>query len=184
MNQIDISKVIAVLHRGGIISHPTEAVFSLGCDPFNEKAVLQILELKQRPVAKGLILIGYDWKQLQDLTLPISDERLNAVKKTWPGPYTWIFPASAKVPYWIRGNYTTIAVRVTAHPIAKLLCREFGLPLVTTSANLAGQPPARSSAEVHKIFADKIDYVVDGAVGGLTNPTEIRDAVSGNLVRS
>lgn len=173
-----------ILREGGVIAYPTEAVFGLGCDPFNEKAVMHLLQLKNRHVDKGLILIASDWKQLELLVEYIAPDHLKKILATWPGPFTWVFPASVLVPEWIRGRHSTVAIRVTDHPIAKELCHSFGKPLVSTSANIEGHPPARKEEDVGKIFAEKIDLIVNGAVGGLAKPTEIRDALTGKVLRA
>lgn len=179
----DVKTAVETLKKGGLIAYPTEAVFGLGCDPFNESAVLRLLELKDRPVSKGLILIAANWSQLENLVLPISPERFAIVQKTWPGPYTWVFPASKEAPTWICGAHPNLAVRVTAHPVAKLLCAAFGGPLVSTSANCSGEEPARCQKDIIKLFNHKLDFIVSGKVGGLSKPTEIRDAETGQLLR-
>lgn len=173
-----------ILHDGGIIAYPTEAVFGLGCDPFNEKAVMQLLKLKNRSVDKGLILIADEWNALQPLVQHLSPDKMKKILDTWPGPVTWVFPATDIVPSWIRGKHETIAIRVTDHPIAKLICKEFGKPIVSSSANLEGHEPSRNENAVKKIFEDKIDLIVSGFVGDREKPTEIRDALSGKILRA
>jgi L-threonylcarbamoyladenylate synthase len=101
---------------------------------------------------------------------------------TWPGPVTWLLPASTHTPPWIKGAHDTIAVRVTAHPVAKALCEAFGGAIVSTSANLGGEPPAKTAEEVKKIFDEDV-YIVTGAVGDLPKPTDIRDGLTGELIR-
>src|SRR5690606_34913449 len=99
------------LRAGGVIAYPTEAVWGLGCDPFDEAAVLRLLAIKQRPVDKGLILIAANAAQLDGLAdwdaLP--RERRDAVLASWPGPHTWIVPATARVPRWITGAHAGVA---------------------------------------------------------------------------
>ncbi len=177
--ELDIA--IKALTQGELIAYPTEAVWGLGCDPFNEQAVLNLLALKQRSVSKGLIVIGSSWEQLRALTADISPEQLNIVLASWPGPSTWVFPI-ASVPSWLSGDHPSIALRVTAHPIAKALCEAFG-PLVSTSANLAGQSPALTKDDVEAQFGAQIGLLVSGALGGLTRPTPIRDALTGQVLR-
>ena len=106
------------------------------------------------------------------------------VLATWPGPVTWLFPVTPKTPDWIRGEHATVAVRVTAHPIARALCSNFGRPIVSTSANTAGQIPARDADSVSKMFTTGVEVIVQGEVGGLLQPTEIRDAMTGKILRS
>lgn len=180
-----IDEVIRVLQRGGVIAYPTEAVWGLGCDPFDEAAVTHLLALKQRPVDKGLILIGGALAQFDGLldwdALP--GDRSDAVFASWPGPHTWIVPATARVPHWITGAHDAVAVRVSAHPVVVALCDAFGGPLVSTSANPAGAAPPKTLAAFDPALRAALDGIVAGDTGGLDRPTGIRDARSGMLLR-
>ncbi len=179
-----IKKAVSILKQGGIIAYPTEGVYGLGCDPFNEQAVLRLLKLKHRSVDKGLILIASSWEQLENLVKPIAKKLLSKVQATWPGPVTWVFPATKNVPAWIRGAHKSVAIRVTNHPIAKVLCEVYGGPIVSTSANLEGQPATRSSKEVRNQFPRGVDFIVPGIVGDLKSSTMIRDVLTGRVLRS
>ena len=172
-----------VIWGGGVIAYPTEAVFGLGCDPLNARAVARILAIKQRAAAKGFILIAADIAQLEPF-MQLDAAMCAAVLKTWPGPVTWVVPASKGVPAWMSGGRDTLAVRVTAHPVAQALCAAAGLALVSTSANLSGHSPLRSPTAVRRLLGDKVDYVVPGTVGTLKKPTEIRDARTGKILRA
>lgn len=173
------------VHQGGLIAYPTEAVYGLGCDPWSEAAVLRLLELKNRPMEKGLILIAADIIQLEPFVDfdALNEAQRDAVLNTWPGPHTWLMPVRPHTPRWLRGRHETLAVRVTAHPLAAALCRATGSALVSTSANPATRPPARSAFGVRMMFGERVDYIVPGRCGPSLKPTEIRDARSGNLVR-
>ena len=181
----DLAPAIAALRSGGIIAYPTEAVWGLGCDPFDESAVLRLLSIKQRPVDKGLILIAAGTDQLDGLLdwSALPDACRKAVLASWPGPHTWIVPATARVPRWITGSHAGVAVRVSAHPTVVELCRGFGRPLVSTSANLSGQPPARRSEQLDPALLTQLDAVVAGETGNLQSPTTIRDARTGDVLR-
>ena len=172
-----------VIWSGGVIAYPTEAVFGLGCDPLNGPAVARILAIKQRAPAKGFILIATDIAQLEPF-MQLDAAMRAQVLQTWPGPVTWVVPASAGVPGWLSGGRDTLAVRVTAHPVARALCEATGLALVSTSANLSGHSPLRSPPAVRRLLGDKVDYVVPGTVGTRKNPTEIRDARTGRILRA
>lgn len=178
-----LSEAARVVRAGGVIAYPTEAVYGLGCDPFDEIAVLRLLALKRRPVEKGLILIASHFGQLAGLTGELPAQRLREVRATWPGPTTWLLPARPDTPSWLRGTHTSLAVRVTAHPLAAELCERLGTALVSTSANRAGQPPCSTPFDVRRAFKDEIDLIVPGATGGRSAPSEIRDAVSGRVLR-
>ncbi|MGB6976698.1 MAG: L-threonylcarbamoyladenylate synthase [Gammaproteobacteria bacterium] len=182
-NQQLFDHAIAALQQGGVIAYPTEAVYGLGCDPFNETAVMQLLQIKRRAVTKGLILIAANWDQVAFLTQPLPAAVMVRIRATWPGPVTWVFPASTQVPPWIRGQHATIALRITAHPIASQLCRHYGKTIVSTSANREGETPASDAETVKQLFGTELDFIVPGEVGGLVNPTEIRDVLSGKILR-
>lgn len=183
LKHLRIKRAVNVLKEGGIVAYPTEAVYGLGCDPFNPAAVHHLLKIKQRPVYKGLILIAADWNDVASLVETVEPQKLAAAKQTWPGPYTWVFPASEIVPPWIRGQHDTVAIRITAHPIANSLCKAFGGPLVSTSANIAAEPPLKLLEEVRQQFIEQVDFILPGRVGGLLQPTEIRDVQTGKIIR-
>ena len=179
-----LEEIVALLKQQHVIAYPTEAVFGVGCDPDSEIAVNRLLTLKQRPVDKGLILIAANFEQLKPY---IDDSALNetqrhAVFACWPGPVTFVFPAKPTTPRWLTGRFDSLAVRVTDHPLVVELCEAWGKPLVSTSANLTGLPPCRSVDEVHAQFG--YDFpVMNGETGGRQNPSEIRDALTGELFR-
>lgn len=174
-----------ILRDGGVIAYPTEAVFGLGCDPFNRDAVFRLLSLKSRRAQKGLILIASRFEQLKSVLAleELSKHQINEALMTWPGPYTWIFPASMSVPSWIRGDFSTIAVRVTRHPIARDLCEAFNGPIVSTSANHGGDIPARTYEEVLEYFPKGLNGIIKGETGKQLKPTQMRDVQTGKIVR-
>lgn len=182
----ELIKACHALNDGGVIAYATEAVFGLGCDPDNEQAVHKLLEIKQRPLEKGLILIAAHWEQLEpylDVT-SLSAQQLKHAFDSWPGPFTWVIPAKHSTPKWLTGQFSTIAVRVSAHPQVKALCEAFGKPLVSTSANLTTYPPCRTDAEVNNQLGTLVDYVLPGQIGDQQNPSEIRDIVSNQIIRA
>ena len=173
-----------ILRAGGVVAYPTEGVYGLGCDPQSAAAVLRVLEMKDRPVEKGLILIASDRAQLEGYFCPDAGME-QRVAASWPGAVTWLLPAGPLARAWLTGNSNFLAVRVSAHPVAAGLCRAFGAPLVSTSANLSGRPPARSALAVRKSLSSRgLDYLVPGAVGSQSGPTEIRHGASGDVLRS
>ncbi len=186
MKDLTLQTAVAALRAGGVIAYPTEAVWGLGCDPGHQMAVHALLRLKQRPVDKGVILVAADLQQLLGWARldSLPDVRQREVLASWPGANTWILPAGPRAPAWITGSHSGIAVRISAHPLVAALCQAWGGPLVSTSANLAGEPPARSRAELDPRLLSLLDGLLDGDTGGLEQPTPIRDALSGNILRS
>ena len=179
-----IAQAVEALNNQLVIAYPTEAVFGVGCDPDSEIAVKRLLALKQRPIDKGLILIAADFEQLKPYIddTALNAEQREAVFSRWPGPITFVFPAHPSTPRWLTGRFDTLAVRVTDHPQVIELCRAYGKPLVSTSANLTGQPPCRTTEEVIAQFGHDFP-VMPGKTGGRLNPSEIRDALTGELFR-
>lgn len=166
-----------------MIAYPTEAVYGLGCDPLNRGAVEDLLAIKRRPVEKGLILIASRFDQLRPFVQAPAPEIQQQLDETWPGPVTWLLPANPATPRWLRGRHQSLAVRVTAHPLAAALCEAFGGPVVSTSANPAGRPPARSALQA-RVRCPGVDLILHGATGRLDRPTPIRDATTGTVHRS
>ncbi|MBN8923796.1 MAG: tRNA threonylcarbamoyladenosine biosynthesis protein RimN [Rhodanobacter sp. 68-29] len=175
-----------LLHAGGVLAYPTEAVYGLGCDPQNRAAFGKIFALKRRPATQGVLLIAADFAQVERYIdfANVPDDALAQVRASWPGPHTWIFPRSTAVPDWVAGTHAGIALRVTAHEPAAALCRAFGGALVSTSANPHGEPPARSAATVAAYFGDALDGLLDAPLGAQDRPSTIRDALSGTIIRA
>ena len=181
----DIDAAADALRSGGVVAYPTEAVYGLGCDPFDRDAFNAIFTLKGRPPTQGVLLIASDFEQVAAFIADaVAPEAVARARASWPGPNTWVFPRSDEVPEWVAGAHAGIALRVTAHPVAAELCRRFGGAIVSTSANRHGEPPARTSEAVQAAFGAQLAYILDGAVGGLDKPTPIRDAVSGDIIRA
>jgi L-threonylcarbamoyladenylate synthase len=181
----ELGQAAALLHDGGVLAYPTEAVFGLGCDPHDPAAFERLFGLKQRPPTQGVLLIAADFADIERYidSVAVPDRIMQQVRASWPGPYTWIFPRSAQVPAWVAGAHAGIALRVTAHPTAAALCRAFGGALVSTSANTHGHPPARTADTVAEYFGEALDGLVEGLPGDQSRPTTIRDALSGEVVR-
>jgi len=179
-----LQRAVRTLRAGGVVAYPTEAVYGLGCDPWNPRAVARLLALKGRPSARGLILIAAGFDQIAPLLQPLPATARRRVLASWPGPVTWIWPARSWVPRWLRGEHAGVAVRVTAHPAAAALCAAWGGPLVSTSANPSGARPARSALAVRLRLGPGVDCLLPGNLGQRSRPTAIRDAVSGATLRA
>jgi L-threonylcarbamoyladenylate synthase len=178
-----IHQAVRLLVSGGVLAYPTESVYGLGCDPLNQQAVQRLLQIKQRSPDKGLILIAADPEQLQGLLERPSPTVQAQLRASWPGPVTFVLAAGPRCPRWLTGRHRTLAVRVTAHPLAARLCRDFSGPLVSTSANRAGRPPARTALQV-RLRCPGVDAILAGPLGGLDQPTEIRDPYRHRVIRS
>jgi L-threonylcarbamoyladenylate synthase len=177
-----LSRAAQALAAGGVVAYPTEAVYGIGCDPWSDRGLRRIMRLKRRASSKGLIVIAAAPRDLEGLVIFPDPEVEGRVLATWPGPVTWVLPACPGLPYRLTGGRRSLAVRVTADPVAAALCRRAG-PLVSTSANPSGCIPARSAAEVRRYFRAGLDFIVPGVLGGGGSVSEIRDALTGAVLR-
>ena len=180
----EIEQAAALLRAGGVLAYPTEGVYGLGCDPDNHEAFEKIFAMKRRAPEQGVLLIAADFEQVRDWIDEAPESAFTRAKTIWPGAHTFIFPRSPRVPEWVVGGHAGIALRVTAHAPSAALCRAFGGPIISTSANRHGEAPARSAADIRAIFGDEPDGVLDAPLGGLDKPTPITDAVSGAIIRA
>jgi L-threonylcarbamoyladenylate synthase len=173
------------LRQGGLVAYPTEAVYGLGCDPAQLDAVQRLLALKQRSWRKGLILIAEEYAALASYLEPQSEAVHARAHASWPGATTWLWPARPQVSHWLRGAHRSLAVRIPAHPGARALCAAFDHALVSTSANRAGQHPARSALEVRrKLGAHAPVLILHGKVDRQARPSQIIDVLTQRHIRS
>lgn len=195
----DIKHAISVLQDGGVIAYPTEFCFGLGCDPANGSAIQRILEIKQRTVEQGVILIAANVLQVEEYAELNADSLAQDIKQeilaSWPGPVTWLLPAKQHASTWIRGEHSSIAMRVTAHALSNELCSQFGGAIVSTSANRHGQPALTKAQAVVDELGSEVDYVIDSSVGVANSKendndrtqdlkaSQIRDAITGKRLR-
>lgn len=178
-----LQKAAAVIHQGGVIAYPTESCFGLGCDPGHIPAVKKILSIKKRARHKGVILIADCYQRLKGYIAPLTPAQLATAEASWPGHVTWVCPAKNSTSRWLRGDHTSLAIRVSAHPIAAAICKTANTAIVSTSANIAGQPMLKSSRAVQAEFGDSIDFIVDGGIGNNSAASTIIDIVSGQVIR-
>lgn len=171
------------LAAGGVVAHATEGVWGLAADAFDIEAVERIVAAKQRDIARGLIVIADRPERLAPL---VADEATTAWQRaidSWPGPNTWLLPASADAPWWLTGDHDTIALRQPAHDLSRALCQVFGGPLVSTSANRSGQRPATQGWQVRARFGAAVDLVLGGRCDTPGQPSTIRDATTDETIR-
>lgn len=178
-----LQEAVKALESGGVIAYPTEAVWGLGCDPLNGEAVMRLLSLKSRPVDKGLILVASREEQLGLLLEGLNTEQLEMLRTGQEKPTTWLIPSHGHVPDWIKGEHSTVAVRISRHPTVYSLCEAFGGMIVSTSANTTGCMPATSEQAVRNIFQDQVDVYVAGELGGQDAPSRIIDLQTGKVLR-
>lgn len=185
----DFPALQAHVQAGGIFAYPTEGVFGLGCDPCNESAARHILRLKgDRPLSKGLIVLGGDFAQLAPFLAPLSAAQCAEFQKASSEFVTFIMPAAEHVPAYLSGAHTgEIAVRLCAWQPLIALCRALGHALISTSANLSGQAAARNRAEVEAYFSQAVATgdlpILDAPTGGAARASRIIRFSDGQRLR-
>lgn len=168
-NTKDIHKVVDVLKRGGIIVYPTDTVYGLGCDITNQKAVEAIARLKGIKLSDAnFSLVCHDLSHLSDYTKPISNSVFKLLKHNIPGPFTFIFEASNKVPKIFKSSKKTVGIRVPANKIVQEIVRELGNPIMSTSIKDEDEILEYSTDPelIYESFRDRVDLIIDGGYGG------------------
>lgn len=180
----DVTRAATAIRQGAVLAYPTESVYGLGCDPEAQHAVNQILQIKQRPVEKGLILLASELSQLLPYInyAALSEAQRQLLVTPQARPTTWLVPISAATPPWICGQFSNVAVRLTSHPVVAQLCQLTGKPLVSTSANLSGEPPAQSAQQAALLAG--VALVFDGPLGGAKQTSQIKDINTGQVIRA
>ena len=175
-----IKRAADALLGGGVIACPTEGVYGLSCMPDDTHALLRLLAIKQRDASKGLILIAANQCQL-DAWIDLAGADIPAADPS--APITWIVTAATDVAPLLRGNHQGLAVRITTNPIARALCEAVESPLVSTSANLAGEPTVHNRFVLRRKFTGLVDYIVPGDCGPAAGPSEMRNLTTGEVLR-
>ncbi|MEY8248163.1 MAG: L-threonylcarbamoyladenylate synthase [Bermanella sp.] len=172
-----------ILHHNGVIAYPTETVWGLGCNPQQTEGLQRLLALKKRDAQKGLILIAAHIEQFDFLLKQLPPKKIDLLKASWPGPVTWLVPHHGLVHPLVHGRFATVAIRVSTSKLVQDLCREFGGPIVSTSANEAGQVTVQNAIQAHKFLGPQLDFILSGPLGNAQSPSRIIDLQSGRIIR-
>lgn len=159
--ETDLDLAIALLKNGQPVAFPTETVYGLGAPVFNPEAVARVFAIKGRPSDNPLIAHIAHRDQLLELAIDLPPEWERLADAFWPGPLTFVFKRSEKVPSIVSAGHPTIAVRMPSHPIARQLIEAVG-PLVAPSANLSGRPSPTRASDVLEDLEGRVALIVDG----------------------
>lgn len=151
-----------VIREGGLVAFPTETVYGIGANSFNEEAVKKIFIAKGRPQDNPLIVHIAELEQIYDLVEDVPQKAKTLMKKFWPGPLTLIFKKSEKVPYVNTAGMDTVAIRMPSNPIAHLLIKRAEVPISAPSANVSGKPSPTDASHVIEDLYGKVDVIIDG----------------------
>jgi L-threonylcarbamoyladenylate synthase len=159
-----IERAAAAIRRGDVVAIPTDALYSLVCDPLNLHAVGRIFEAKGREIHRALPLLVADVVMAEELAREVTSRFFLLARHFWPGALTIIVPASSRVPLKVTGNTGRLAIRQANSKIATALLERLNQPLISTSANLSGQPTCTSGIEVFGAMDGRLDLVLDAGL--------------------
>ncbi len=181
---LSIEEGIEALKNQELILYPTEGVYGIGADARNKELAKKICDIKGRPLTKGLIILADSLERLQDWILPLSSEQQEMMKTLDFGfHHTWLLPKTSLCPDVLSGDSSDLAVRLTTHPVARALCEGLGGPLISTSANLQGEPAILLQEDALKFGISEVSGVVAGELGGIPQATKIQHIVTGKIYR-
>lgn len=158
----NIALAANILRQGGLVAIPTETVYGLAANIYNENAVKSIYETKQRPLHNPLIVHVNSIEYLAKIAADVPPMALKLAQQYWPGPLTLLLKKNEKVSDLITAGNTTVAVRVPDHPVALALLNEIDFPLAAPSANPFGSISPSSAEHVEAYFKDRIGMVLQG----------------------
>lgn len=158
----EIEKAAQIIQNGGIVVFPTETVYGIGGNAFNENAINKIYNIKERTYKKPISVLVNNVKMIESVACDISDEEYTIINKFMPGPLTLILKKKENIPNILTSNTDTIGVRIPANELTLKLIEETGVPIATSSANISGDKSNTEIDEIIKNFGDKVDYYIDG----------------------
>ncbi len=169
--------------QGAVFGYPTDTIWGFGCHPLIASSVSRILQIKNRPVHKGLILLSSRLEYCEAY-IDAATELLQTIACPAKRPVTWLVNASPACPVWLRGQHPTIAIRMTDHPFVQAICDRRGSPIVSTSANRAGKSSVRNLVQLRKQFAGELDFMIAGYETGSGQQSEIKFLANGKSLRT
>ncbi|QNL48565.1 threonylcarbamoyl-AMP synthase [Olivibacter sp. SDN3] len=182
-NERAIEQVVNVLRKGGIIIYPTDTVYGIGCDITNHKAIENLCKIRGlKPEKANLSFICYDLTDIAQYTKPIDTATFRLLKKSLPGPFTYIFNASNQVPKLMSSNKKTVGIRVPNNSIAREIVKQLGNPIVSASIHDEDEILEYSTDPelIHEKFEQQVNIVIDGGYGDNEASTVV-DCTSGDF---
>jgi L-threonylcarbamoyladenylate synthase len=180
-----LNKYALSIKQGAIFAYPTDTIWGLGCHPQNQHAVRRILQIKNRPFDKGMILLSNRIEYCQTfIDHEYFQQQREHISAPEPLATTWLLPASKLCPNWLTGKNSTVAIRLTTLPHIQTLCDRLGQPLISTSANISGRKSAANLLQIHRLFGHSVDFIIAGTSKGSQRASRIIDKRSGEIIRA
>lgn len=156
----EVEQAIKILESGGVLIYPTDTVWGIGCDATNERAVTRVFEIKQRSESKSLIILVDSMEMLQNY-IPVIPEAVSRILSEAKRPTTVVYDHPKGLAPNVVAQDDTVAIRIVRHEFCKDLIRNFGKPIVSTSANISDQKTPGSFGEIDHSLLNRVDYIVN-----------------------
>ncbi len=171
-----IKQVVDCLRNGGVIIYPTDTIYGMGCDIMNARAIERIAKIKGvKPEKANFSFICYDLSHLSDYSKHVTTPVFKMMKKGLPGPFTFILESSSKVPRLLNNNKKQVGIRIPDHNIPRLLVKELGNPIISTSVQ--GQDDlveyTTDPELIYEQYRNQVDLVIGGGIGNILASTII-----------
>ncbi len=163
-----IEKIVAVLRDGGVIIYPTDTVYGIGCDIFNQKAVERVCRIKDvKPDKNNFSFICYDLSHISEYAKNLNTSVFKVMKKSLPGPFTFILESNNKVPRVLNAKKKTVGIRIPDNNIPRMIVKELGNPIITTSIHDDDEVIEYSTDPelIYEKFMNLVDIIIDGGYG-------------------
>jgi L-threonylcarbamoyladenylate synthase len=172
-----IEDAIDALQAGELVVYPTETLYGVAADPSSRSALKRLFAIKGRDAAKTVAMIAADTRSAFSLAREVSPIARRLAECFWPGPLTLVLPAGAQIASELVGSGGGVGVRVSSHPTARALAAGLERPITATSANRAGEPPAKTLAEARHALGSKVKVYLEGGILGTTAPSTVLEVV-------
>jgi L-threonylcarbamoyladenylate synthase len=168
-----VARACSIIRRGGVVAIPSDALYTLIADPVNLAAVGRVFKAKGREATRSLPILVSDMMMAEEMAAELNSRFYLLARHFWPGPLTIIVPASARVPLKLTGNTGRLAMRQSRAVVAQKMIEHLGQPVISTSANLSGQPTCKTGIDVFAAMDGAVDLVLDGGLCGGEGATTV-----------
>ncbi|MDA2926987.1 L-threonylcarbamoyladenylate synthase [Acidobacteria bacterium AH-259-G07] len=171
-----IEKAAQVIRQGGIVLHPSDTIYGLGCDPFNERALQRLFAMKGRSEHKGVLLLLADLSWIKSISANIPEVFYELAEAFWPGPVTFLLEGGSELSPLIRGEDDKVGLRWPDRPFLQLWMKAIPGPVISTSANRSGQPPPEMVQDLKRLFYHQVDlFLESGEINQDVQPSTVVD---------
>jgi L-threonylcarbamoyladenylate synthase len=177
-----VDRAARVIRRGGVILYPTDTIYGLGCDACNEKAVRKVFGIKRRAKGNAALVLVRNGEMVSELVAEIPAIAREYMRRFWPGPLTLVLRARRHLNRYITSARGTIGIRIPANSFCLKLLSEVRTPLVSTSANISGNPDTMEAAELTALFRSKVDLIIDAGPLPPSGPSTVVDVTGAEPV--